>query len=325
MYAVLERRASPRAFDGNAVRSWLGTNPEPLAVHGLIAGVALSLLSFDLLVAPAVGLKGVVEQMWPNLLVCLLFAGLYGMLRDAKLAKLAEASAAAMWATAVTLGLIVVTQIAARTPSPLVDDSLGRADSCFGVSTGRIVRFVVSHPWLHELLNRTYGQEQRLMFVSLFLPIFCGRARYARRFILSVLLAGILTVSIFAFLPASGPWTMGGFKPAPIQAVMDTALHQLKSGQPMRFQFELSSIISFPSFHVVLAVLCAVALWRIRYVRWPSTILCVLICVSTVTTGWHYFVDVLGGLLVSVVAANSAALVTSRLEREAVPALSPLR
>src|SRR5262249_55436 len=45
-----------------------------------------------------------------------------------------------------------------------------------------------------------------------------------------------------------------------------------------------------------LAVLAAAALWPVRYLRWPAAVLAALIVVSTVTTGWHYVSDVLGGL-----------------------------
>lgn len=55
----------------------------------------------------------------------------------------------------------------------------------------------------------------------------------------------------------------------------------------------------FPSFHVIWAVLSARALWGFRYLPVPVTMLAALISISTMTTGWHYFADVLGGLMIA--------------------------
>jgi hypothetical protein len=50
------------------------------------------------------------------------------------------------------------------------------------------------------------------------------------------------------------------------------------------------------------AILCAQALWGYRFLRIPASLLSGLIVLSTMTTGWHYFSDVLGGILLAVVA-----------------------
>ena len=57
--------------------------------------------------------------------------------------------------------------------------------------------------------------------------------------------------------------------------------------------------MSFPSFHVALAILAAIALSSIRRLRIWVWGLTALICVSTLTTGWHYAIDVLGGLVLA--------------------------
>ena len=47
--------------------------------------------------------------------------------------------------------------------------------------------------------------------------------------------------------------------------------------------------------------MCAAALWGFRPIRIPAAILSVLIILSTLTTGWHYFSDVLGGIVVAAI------------------------
>jgi membrane-associated phospholipid phosphatase len=54
------------------------------------------------------------------------------------------------------------------------------------------------------------------------------------------------------------------------------------------------------------AILCVQALWVFRPLRIPVAILSGLIILSTMTTGWHYFSDVLGGILLAAVAIATA-------------------
>ncbi len=69
---------------------------------------------------------------------------------------------------------------------------------------------------------------------------------------------------------------------------------------------DIAAIVSFPSFHVVLALLSAAALWPYRKLRLALVALCAAICVSTVTTGWHYVIDLVGGLAVTLAAQPAA-------------------
>ena len=65
---------------------------------------------------------------------------------------------------------------------------------------------------------------------------------------------------------------------------------------------------------MVLAILTVPALWPIRGLRIVAVAMAALITISTITTGWHYGIDVLGGLAVSVVAYYLAKAAGDRLE-----------
>ncbi len=56
-------------------------------------------------------------------------------------------------------------------------------------------------------------------------------------------------------------------------------------------------------------MLSVVAMWNVRWTRWSTFALATLICVSTITTGWHYLIDVIGGLAVTFLAQALANLV----------------
>ena len=61
---------------------------------------------------------------------------------------------------------------------------------------------------------------------------------------------------------------------------------------------DVNGLLSFPSFHTILAVLAAAALWSVPDLCWLTSVWAALIVVSTVTTGWHFIIDVLAGFVV---------------------------
>lgn len=88
----------------------------------------------------------------------------------------------------------------------------------------------------------------------------------------------------------------------------------LRSGQEALLDLEYrAGLICFPSFHTIVAVLSAVALWPVRGLRWLAAVWAGVIVVWTVTTRTHYIVDAVAGLAVAQV-AGGLAWVYSRME-----------
>jgi len=54
------------------------------------------------------------------------------------------------------------------------------------------------------------------------------------------------------------------------------------------------------------AVLASYSLWVFRPLRIPSLLLSGIIILSTMTTDWHYFIDVVGGVVVAIIAIVTA-------------------
>jgi membrane-associated phospholipid phosphatase len=73
--------------------------------------------------------------------------------------------------------------------------------------------------------------------------------------------------------------------------------------------------VCFPSFHTLLAVVSCVALWSIKPLRIPAVALAVCVVLSTLTSGWHYLVDVIGGLLLAVLSIAVARAFTAIEQR----------
>jgi len=192
--------------------------------------------------------------------------------------------------------------LAGRTHSVLVDPALLRLDSGLHFSTAVIVRAIAHLPILQLILAVSYNLWIPLAAAALLVPVICGRPTDSRRYVLSLAIGSLITTALFALWPAVGPWRMEGFAASQQQAAVESYLSLLKSPGSVEINPDAGGIIAFPSFHVVLALLSAIALWGIRWLRWIALGVAAMICVSTITTGWHYLTDVLGGFAVTAVA-----------------------
>ena len=198
------------------------------------------------------------------------------------------------WSTAVwTLGTQMV-QVAARAPFPLVDEKLAHIDGYF-IRTATIVHWVEHSPWLHKASLSAYRLLPFMALIALFLPILMARPDVSRRYVLSVSLSILLMLAVFAFRPAAGPWTAEDFVATKAQISVGKYLTSIKSGLTSGME-QQSDIVAFPSFHVILAVLAAVALCSVTGLRYLAIVAAIGICLSTATTGWHYLVDIIAGL-----------------------------
>lgn len=205
-----------------------------------------------------------------------------------------EAALVIPWELLLAACLSFPVLIAARLRMPLQDSLFGRIDQSLGVSVPGITAWA-DHHRLGTLINGSYPWLLPLLAVAAFVPALTGQMKRAREFVLANLVAFAIGVPLFALFPAIGPWYYYHLIPNPAQAACWAQLHALRFPGPYIFQEQAAGVVCFPSFHVVWAILCAAALWGVRPLRIPIALLSMLIIASTVTTGWHYFTDLLGG------------------------------
>ena len=159
----------------------------------------------------------------------------------------------------------------------------------------------------HETLNRLFNMSYVSVLPSTLLAIIVlGMDRNLKRlqaFVMQFMVAGLLTTFVFFFLPAEGPFVSYGYSLRPDQMRFLNHFHALRAGEfPVVSMDHLEGLITFPSFHTTWALLVGFAF---RYYRWlavPMFALNLMVVVSTMTTGWHYGSDVVGGILTAVVA-----------------------
>jgi PAP2 superfamily len=190
----------------------------------------------------------------------------------------------------------------------LHDLRFARMDEALGVSVPGIAAWGAHH-WLGGVANRAYAVLVPMIPVAFLLPALTGKVKVAQEFLFGNLIAFAVGLPIFAAFPAVGPWFGYGLTASPSQLACQLSLLSLRSPGP--YLFHLEGVICFPSFHVIWAILCMRSLWCFWPLRAPTLILCLLIILSTMTSEWHYFVDVLAGTVVALASVWASSLLSN--------------
>jgi PAP2 superfamily protein len=192
--------------------------------------------------------------------------------------------------------------LAARSRMPLRDDALAHFDQLLGVQVPSILHLMANHQWLRATFAVSYDLLFPLMVLSVMIPAVMYRWTAAKELVVATSLATIVGSLMFAFCPAIGPWAVYHFAPSAQQKTCEALFLALRSGSVHMLSPDDKGIICFPSFHVMLAIVSSIAICSIRVLRIPAILLAILIVISTLTTGWHYIADVIGGLTLTVIA-----------------------
>jgi hypothetical protein len=209
-----------------------------------------------------------------------------------------EAALMILWGAVFAVVLPLSVTAVARLGGPLRDALFVHIDGAIGMSTPAIARWAAHHT-IGRIINSSYGLLLPFLPVSILASGLTGKWFQARVFVVSNLAAFAIGLPLFGALPAVGPWRGYEIPPSISQAKCEASLLTIraKGSAP-----NVAGVVCFPSFHAIWAVLCGYAFSGFRrYIRIPVYVLAALMFLSTVTTGWHYVIDVLAGLLVAVV------------------------
>jgi membrane-associated phospholipid phosphatase len=186
---------------------------------------------------------------------------------------------------------------------PLADPMLAGADTALGLSPPSVVHWVNERPAVALVMWLAYIS----LIPQTILAIVClglSNNRYhLDKFLARFMLASLITAVCFYFWPAKGTYAPPFNLPAPSYCLpWGEHLDALRSGARTLVTWrDAEGLITFPSFHTIWAVLLIAAFYGSRRLFWPLAALNVVVVISTVTTGMHYFADVIAGVLISAV------------------------
>lgn len=186
------------------------------------------------------------------------------------------------------------------TPFKPVDVILMKLDYCLGVDVGECVTWLHDKPRLSTCLWFIYLHTTHLIIAAVVLTLLLKKRGMMNEFYELVLIATGMGYMIYYFFPTLAPASVFS-SPYFTSAQHATAL---KFNQLHHYQIQTTysgGLIAFPSFHVIWTWF---ATYLLRYLPWLFRVLLiynVLLMIACVLLGWHYFVDILGSVVVVVV------------------------
>lgn len=204
---------------------------------------------------------------------------------------------------------LTLSYLLASIPIPLHDETLIKIDNFFGFDWLTYIGWLNEHPKLAKLLSFAY--DSMVMQISLVMLVLCfaNRVDQAQRFVGGLILTSFITIVLAAIFPAVAGYIHYGInlddyhnlKPAAAYLHKDGILG-LRDGTLHTIGINMQGIVTFPSFHTVIAVLLIYACWPLLSIRWMVASWNVLMIISTMGDGGHYLSDVMGGIAVALVA-----------------------
>jgi membrane-associated phospholipid phosphatase len=194
---------------------------------------------------------------------------------------------------------------------PLADRWLAATDQWLGFDWIAWDRFVRGHGLFHTILLCAYRSLALQMLVTLFALPLSGMVARNHEFLWATTFTLLATVVLSTLLPAESAWVWYHSD----QPVAPGPWHDFLAMRNGRLTVldlqQLRGLVTFPSFHVAMAVMLARAAQGTRFALF-SMVLNVLMIVSTPSEGGHYLADVIGGIAVAVAAIIAARRVVSR-------------
>ena len=245
----------------------------------------------DAIWAHAIGLM--LSGYAPFLMVMIMLIGVTGILRwrrrNPTLAVATEV--AALWLVLGNSGAIL-SYLSATTPIALQDDLLASADRALGFRWPVLFQWVGQHPVVGGLLSTCYHSLTLEMLV-LTVCLACSRHEQRIRELWTVYVSILLTCILSAVVPAAGAFAYYGL---PDRADWLCDLKVLRGGSNLHFTLTaMVGIVTFPSFHTVLAMLVIYIVRGTGVVGHLFMAWNVIMLISIPPFGGHYLADMIGG------------------------------
>ena len=218
----------------------------------------------------------------------------------------------------------VLSYLAAGFGGSLIDETLVRWDAALGFEWASYVGFVNDRPWLGMISSYVYlSTLPQVALAAVVLPLI-GATERSREFVMAVMIAALIAILVSAILPSAG--ALAYYRPDPEFLARNAPLVDLAYKDeffrmraleiPVLSLDASKGLIAFPSYHVALSVLIALA-FRGRWILFlPLAALNFAVILTTPIDGGHHLSDAIGGVVVAVLSLWLATRLRAGLNRQ---------
>lgn len=203
-------------------------------------------------------------------------------------------SAAQLTALAVVSALMIYLAANAGAQFPMRDNVLADLDSLLHFDWYAVSGWVDRRPVLADFLMRVYGTPLLQIFVVLLISSVLHTGQRNREFLLLFASSIFITTLVFTFVPAVG--MLGKLDAEVVNRLID-----IRAGSATMTFNRTSSIITFPSYHTVMAICVPYALRHWYWALVPAMLVNGIMLAAISPVGGHYLVDMLAGAGVALV------------------------
>ncbi len=196
---------------------------------------------------------------------------------------------------------------------PLQDTVLAAIDRALGFDWLATLAWANASSVVATALVWSYKSSVTQVLALTFLLAVLGKPREMWDFLAVLMLSLVITLAISAFMPALAAYHYHQPNPEAYRTLQDIEtvaglgfrpeFLALRDGTFGVFETNLiKGLVTFPSYHTVMALALIVAARGVTHLFWPAVLLNSVVILSTLHVGGHYFVDVIGGALAFVAA-----------------------
>ncbi len=177
--------------------------------------------------------------------------------------------------------------------------------------------WLAAHPTLGLLVSDYYDNAHFIVTLGLLGWLWWRRADIYRPLRNMLVLVNVLAFVIFWLYPVAPPRMLPGFT----DVVAST--HAIGSWHSGALASHANELAAMPSLHIAWAAWCTLVIWQLSRRVWVRVLALIYPCataLAVLSTGNHFLMDILGGLVVTALAALIVGLVARR-----TPLLAPQR
>ena len=220
----------------------------------------------------------------------------------------------AFWVAMLAI-LLPASYILAALDFPLIDMPLSRMDQAIGFDWRWLQHETAKHRWLASASSWLYLHS----ILQLPLALICLAAtRELVRLnvcISGFILATIATLVLSGVLPAVGAYYHYGVVAHEMGHISEFVIVQshldhfwaLRSGTLRHLDITYGGIVTFPSYHSVVALVSGWAVWRVRFLGLANAVISGLVILTTLPIGGHHLMDIFGAAIVVAASLKLAA------------------
>jgi membrane-associated phospholipid phosphatase len=206
-----------------------------------------------------------------------------------------------------SLPAMVFVYLTMRLDMPLADNLLAASDRFLGIDWPSMIAFIDRYSLLCRILLWAYGSFGYQLLAIPFLLALFGRMARSYRMVCAYGTIVFIACIISIRFPAFGTVATYPLDTSQLQNLNPyfwsdfvTQLHAIRENPDFIFRLtETKGIMTFPSVHAAVSVLCAWAIWDLKLLRYPVLLLDLLMAVSAFTIANHYVIDVIAGAAVA--------------------------